>query len=185
MSFNRMTLCWWQLTVGYGRNGEMEWLKRWRQKEEPVCVMCGRPLTLTTIPLVSGEHEEIVVILRGLPVLSCGIEGHPRRYALADFGVYVIDAVFWQNNVPLGRPGRLARVKCYHCGKNIHKEPAKSSEVAGLLKIADLPQFGIRIQGPVTTCPRCQSDQLWATKEIGRQVSSAIVDAFKEAGLQS
>ena len=161
----------------------MKWLKRRRQKDDPLCAACGQQLALATVALVSGMHEQVEVIFRGLPLLSCGTEDHPRQYAAADFGVYVIDAVFWRGQVPLGRPGTLARVKCCECGKNLSKEPTRPSEVAGLLNITNLPEFGIRIKGPVTTCPRCETDQLWASKEIGRDVSSAIVEAFKQAGL--
>jgi len=161
----------------------MHWFRRGRGKEEPPCDICQRPLALTTVRLVSGTGEQVEVIFRDLPLLSCGTEGHPRRFAMTDFGVYAIDAVFWKKQVPLGRPGTLARVKCYQCGKNLSKEPVRPSEIAGLLNIAGVPEFGIRIKGPVTTCPRCQSDQLWASKEIGRDVSSAMVAAFKAAGL--
>ena len=164
-------------------NNTMKWLKRWRKKEDPVCEICFRPLKLTTASLVSGTCNQVDVILRGLPLLSCESMDHPRQFAMADFGVYVIDAVFWKNCVPLGRPGPLAKVKCYECGKNLSKEPTRPSEVAGLLNIGNLPEFGIRIKGPVTTCPRCDTDQLWATREIGRDVSSATVAAFKAAGL--
>ena len=162
----------------------MAWLKRWRQKKEPVCAVCERPLTLTTIRLARGVRNQIEVIFHDLPALSCETEGHPRYFAVPDFGVYVIDAVFWQSHIPLGRPGRFrAKVKCYKCRKNIDKEPVRPGEVAGLLPIGDLPQFGIRIRGPVTTCPRCESEQLWVTWETGRDVSNAIVEAFKAAGL--
>lgn len=161
----------------------MRWLRRRRQGEEPFCAVCDQPLKLTTIGLVSGNLAEIEVIFHNLPLLSCGHEGHPRRFATADFGLYVIDAVFWRGQVPLGRPGTLAKVKCHECGKNLSKEPTRASEVAGLLNIATLPEFGIRIKGPVTTCPRCQCDQLWASREIGQEVSSAMVAAFKAAGL--
>jgi endogenous inhibitor of DNA gyrase (YacG/DUF329 family) len=163
----------------------MGWLKRKRQKEEPRCAECDRPLTLTTIPMVSGRRDQVEVILRDLPVLSCAVGGHPLRYPLPDFGVYVIDAVFWQKNIALGRSGRLlARVKCYNCGKGLDKEPTRPGEVSGSLNIGDLPQFGIWIGGPLATCPRCQTEQVWATTEINRAISSAIVDAFKAAGLQ-
>lgn len=169
----------------------MHWLRKRRRKEEPTCDICQRPLKLETVRLVSGAGpgwrsgvgEQVEVIFRDLPVLSCTEEGHPRRCATADFGVYAIDAVFWQGQVPLGRPGTLARVKCCECGKNLSKEPTRFSEVAGLLNIAGLPEFGIRIKGPVATCPRCGTDQLWASREIGRDVSSAMVAAFKAAGL--
>ncbi|MGD8585143.1 MAG: hypothetical protein PVH65_01865 [Chloroflexota bacterium] len=147
------------------------------------CNLCGQQMVLETIPLLSGAAGQVEVIFRSLPLLACPNEDHPHRFASADFGVYVIDAVFWRGQVPLGRPGTLARVKCGKCGKNLSKEPVRSSEVAGLLNITGLPEFGIRIKGPVTTCPRCQTDQLWASKEIGRDVSSAMVEAFKAAGL--
>jgi len=161
----------------------MKWLRRWRPKEDPTCDACGQPLALTTVSLVSGVHDQVEVIFRALPVLACDTEGHPRQFATADFGVYVIDAVFWQKNVPLGRPGSVAKVKCLECGKNITKEQTRHSEVAGLINLDSLPEFGIRIKGPVTTCPRCGTDQLWATKEVGRAASNAIVAAFKAAGL--
>jgi hypothetical protein len=163
----------------------MGWLKRKRQREEPHCGECDRSLTLTTIPMVSGRRDQVEVILRDLPVLTCGVDGHPLRYPLPDFGVHVIDAVFWQDNVALGRPGRLlARVKCYHCGKGLDKEPVRPGEVTGSLDIGDLPQFGIWISGPLVTCPRCQRDQVWAPTDVNRAISSAIVEAFQAAGLQ-
>ena len=73
--------------------------------------------------------------------------------------------------------------KCYKCGKNISKEPLRPGEVNGRLTIAGVPEFDIDVRGPVATCPRCQTEQIWASKEIGRHVSSAMVDGFKAAGL--
>jgi hypothetical protein len=138
---------------------------------------------LTTVGPVSGRKVEIEVTIRELPLLSCGREGHPRRPATADFGLHAIDAVFWRGQVPLGRPGTLAKVKCYTCGKNLSKAPTRPGQVAGRLHIADLPEFGLWVKGPVTSCPRCQAEQLWASREIGRAVSSAMVAAFGAAGL--
>lgn len=161
----------------------MRWFRSRRQSEEPTCDVCRQPLKLGKVSLVSWAGREVEVVFRDLPLLVCENEGHPRRYAIADFGLYAIDAVFWRGQVPLGRPGAMARVKCYQCGKNISKVPVQSGEVTGLLKISGVPEFGIRIKGPVATCPRCRTDQLWASREVGRAVSSAMVKAFKEAGL--
>lgn len=161
----------------------MSWLRRKRRKTDPKCTICGQPLMLTSVRLASGARNQVETDFRDLPLLSCGNEDHPRLYAMADFGVYVIDAVFWKGQVALGRPGVLAKVKCYECGKNLSKEPVRPGIVAGQLTVASLPGFGIHIKGPVATCPRCQTEQLWATREIGRDVSSAMVDAFKAAGL--
>ncbi|MGD2076824.1 MAG: hypothetical protein PVH18_00460 [Chloroflexota bacterium] len=157
---------------------------RGQKKEEPVCDVCRQPLKLTLVPQVRGARNQVEVILRNLPVLSCGTKGHPLRYAAPDFGVYLIDAIFWKKNIPMGRPGTLAKVKCYKCRKNLSKEPTRPGEVAGFLTVLSLPEFAMRIKGPVATCPRCGTEQLWASKEIGRDVSSALtVEAFKAAGL--
>ena len=155
-----------------------------RQGRQPTCDECGRQQELSIIRSLSGRHGQVEVIFRDLPTLFCGQEGHPRRFANPDFGIYLIDAVFWRKEVPLGRPGFWwVKVKCYECGKAIHKEPVRQSEVAGLISIGDLPEFGIRIRGPVADCPLCGSTQLWATNEVGTDVSDAMVDAFRQAGL--
>ena len=161
----------------------MHWLKRKRRKEDPSCDVCSRPLDLAIVSQVRGVRDQAEVFFRDLPLLSCGIEGHPRQAAIPDFGVYVIDAVFWKRHIALGRPGTLAKVKCFKCRKNLSKEPVWPGEVAGVLNIAALPEFGIRIRGPMTTCPRCKTEQIWASREVGRMVSSAMVEAFKQAGL--
>jgi hypothetical protein len=154
------------------------------KKQQPICDECGRPQELSTVRSLAGRQSKVEVIFRNLPTLFCGLEGHPRRFPDPDFGAYLIDAVFWRDEVPLGQPdfGRV-KVKCYACGKAIHKEPVRQSEVAGLLTIGDLPEFGIRIRGPVVDCPLCGSEQLWATREVGTNVSDAMMDAFKRARL--
>ena len=141
----------------------MSWLRRNRQKKELNCTVCHRPLTLTTIGPISGARGQAEATFHNLPLLSCRIEEHPRQYAMTDFGLHVIDAVFWKGQVALGRPGVLAKVKCYHCGTNLSKEPVRPGEVSGQLVIANLPEFDVRIEGPIATCPRCQTRQLWAT----------------------
>lgn len=162
----------------------MNWLKKLRSKQEKVCSICGEAQQLNIVPLLRGRQGQVEVFFSNLPTLFCGQPGHPRRFADPDFGARLIDAVFWKKSVSLGRPGAWARVKCHHCGKNLSKEPSRVGEVGGILKIADLPSFSIRIQGPVTVCPRCETEQLKATKEVGTDVSSAFVDAFQRIGLK-
>ena len=162
----------------------MNWLKRNRSQPSGQCVICGNEYQLELVPLVRGRRGQVEVFFQDLPVMSCGLPGHPRRYAFPDFGVLLIDAVFWKKFVPLGRPGVWARVKCLNCDKNLTKVDEHFGEVAGVLEIKDVPPFGIRIQGPVTTCPRCQTRQLKATKEVGTDVSGSFVEAFKNIQLE-
>ncbi len=163
----------------------MDWLKRLREDKPKVCEICNGELKPDTVLLLRGSHGQITVFFNNLPTLFCGQPGHGRRFIHPDFGPLLIDAVFWRKNVPLGRPGVWwAKVRCYNCNKNLSKEPSHLGEVGGTLKIRQLPPFSIRIQGPVTVCPRCGTEQLKATKEVGTEVSDVIVDAFKRAQLK-
>jgi len=162
----------------------MEWMKRLRKEQPKGCDTCGREQRLDVVSLLRGSHGEIEVFFSNLPTLFCGQSGHPRRFADPDFGARLIDAVFWKKNVPLAQQGVWAKVKCIECDKALSKEPSYLGEVGGLLEIRDLPPFSIRIQGPVTTCPRCGTEQLKATKEVGADVSNAFVDAFKRIDLR-
>ena len=146
--------------------------------------MCGIAQKLDIVPLIRGSHGEVEVFFNNMPTLYCGRPGHPRRFADPDFGARLIDAVFWKKGVSLGRPGTWAKVKCHKCSKNLSKEASETGEMGGTLRIADLPSFSIRIQGPVTVCPRCETEQLKGTKEVSTDISSAFVDAFKRIELK-
>lgn len=136
------------------------------------------------MPLLHGHRGQIEVFFSDMPVLHCGQSDHPRRFADPDFGARLIDAVFWKRDIALGRPGVWAKVKCLQCDKNLTKESSRIGDVGGTIQIKGLPDFSIRIQGPLVTCPRCDTDQLKATKETGTEVSNAFVDAFRRANLK-
>ena len=163
---------------------QMNWLKGLRSKQKKVCPICGEVQELNIVPLLRGSHGQVEVFFNNLPTLFCGRSDHPRRFADPDFGARLIDAVFWKKSISLAQQGTWARVKCHHCGKNLSKEPSEVGEVGGVLKITDLPSFSIRIQGPVIICPRCETEQLKATKEVSTDVSSAFVDAFQRIDLK-
>lgn len=162
----------------------MDWLKRARGKPEKACPTCGQRQELVIMPLLRGHHGQIEVFFSNMPVLYCGQSDHPRRFADPDFGARLIDAVFWKKNIALGRPGVWAKVKCLKCDKNLTKESGRIGEVGGVIQIKDLPDFTVRVQGPLVTCPRCKTEQLKATKETGTELSNAFVDAFRRANLK-
>ena len=161
----------------------MKWFKRRRTEEPPLCPVCGREQQLDVVNLLRGSRGQIELFFSHLPTLYCGQPDHPRRFAGPDFGARLIDAVFWKKDIPLARQAVWSKIKCIQCGKGIGKEPAYQGEVGGLLKIQDLPPFGIRISGPLISCPRCGTEQLAATIEVGSDVSNGFIDAFKKIKL--
>lgn len=162
---------------------EMKLLKRKREKEPPRCPVCGREQQLETISLLRGSHGKIELFFSQLPTLTCGQADHPRRFAGNNFGAQLIDAVFWHKNVPMAKKGVWSKIKCIQCGKGVAKEPTYLGEVGGQLKIKDLPPFTIRISGPMISCPRCETEQLAATRAIGTDVSNGFIDAFQRIDL--
>lgn len=156
----------------------MKWFKRRRKEEPPLCPTCGREQKLDTVSLLRGSRGQIELFFSHIPTLTCGQTGHPRRFAGKDFGARLIDAVFWKKDIPLARQGVWSKIKCIQCGKGIGKEPTYRGEVGGLLKIQDLTPFGIRISGPLVSCPRCGSEQLAATMEVSADISNGFIEAF-------
>lgn len=162
----------------------MAWLKRWRRDEPKRCAICGMEQKEDIISLARGSQGQTEIFFSHLPTLFCGQPDHDRRFADPDFGARLIDAVFWRKDIPMAQPGFWTRIKCIHCGKVLNQEAAYPGEVGGTLTIKDVPSFGIRIHGPLVTCPRCGTEQLRATKEVGQHVSGAFVDAFKRIRLK-
>lgn len=161
----------------------MRWFWQ-RSPEKPLeCPVCGREQKLEVISLLRGSRGQIELYFSHLPILSCGQPDHPRRFAGKDFGARLIDAVFWQKNVAMTRKGMWSKLKCFQCEKALGKEPTYQGEVGGSLKLKELPVFGIRISGPLVTCPRCGTDQLATTDEIAADVSHGFIDAFKRIDL--
>ena len=161
----------------------MKWFKRKRKQEPPLCPTCGREQVLDIVSLLRGSRGQTEVFFTHLPTLFCGQAGHPRRFAGRDFGARLIDAVFWQKDIPLARQAMWSKIKCIQCGRGIGKEPEYQGEVGGPLKIQDLPSFGIRISGPLVSCPRCGTEQLQATSEVSGHVSGGFIDAFNKIEL--
>jgi hypothetical protein len=161
----------------------MKWFKRKRKQEMPLCPTCDREQTLDIVSLLRGNRGDIEVFFTHLPTLFCGQPGHPRRFPGQDFGARLIDAVFWQKDIPLAQQAVWSKIKCIQCGRGVGKEPAYQGEVGGLLKIQDLPSFGIRISGPLVSCPRCGTEQLQATTEVSGAVSGGFINAFNKIEL--
>jgi predicted RNA-binding Zn-ribbon protein involved in translation (DUF1610 family) len=161
----------------------MKWFRRVRKQESSVCPTCGEEQKLAIVSLLRGSRGDIEVFFTHLPTLYCGQPGHPRRFPGQDFGARLIDAVFWQKEIPLAQPAVWAKIKCIQCGRGIAKEPAYPGEVGGLLKIQDLPSFGIRIKAPLVSCPRCGTEQIQATTDVSGAVSGSFIVAFNKIEL--
>lgn len=161
----------------------MKWFKRRRKQEPPLCPTCGLVQKLDIVSLLRGTRGEVEVFFTNLPTLYCGQPGHPRRFVGKDFGARLIDAVFWQKDIPLAQQAVWSKIKCIKCGRGVGKEPDYPGEVGGELKIQDLPSFGIRISGPLIACPRCDTEQLQATTEVSGTVSGSFINAFSKIEL--
>lgn len=135
------------------------------------------------VSLLRGSRGQVDLFFSQLPILSCGQPDHPRRFAGKDFGARLIDAVFWHKYVPMTRKGMWSKLKCIQCKKALGNQPTYQGEVGGSLKLKELPEFGIRISGPLVICPRCATDQLAATDEITSDISHGFIDAFKRIDL--
>ena len=162
----------------------MDWLIPWPRRRQDVCKACGTSLLLAPMPELSGRHGEALVVFKNLPALQCGTEGHPRRYPHPDFGAQLMEAIFWNPDMPVTRIHRRKGVKCCRCDEGMRHSQTRTGVVDGTLSIQDLPPFDIRIRGAVANCPKCDTQQLVATQQVSSDIADAIVDAFKQVDLK-
>jgi hypothetical protein len=161
----------------------MAWYERWRRDRRGECRTCGARLVEDRLSQCGGREGDVEVVLSDVPVRGC-LNGHERRYLHPDFGPSLIDALFYQGQVPVSTTRFLDRQVCCACGARVGAETLSSIRVEGSIAILDLPAFGIVLSGPGTCCSRCRQAQIFATRECASQVAETITRAFEAAHLR-
>lgn len=166
------------------------WFKRRQLRREKRCVVCERELHQSVIDLAHGSfgggpYSKIEVKIRGLPVHTCGVDGHPLRYAQSDF-IFQLRLRGWVGkNTAVAKMRGVSWYKCFNCGEDISNlRPGTKGKVSGTLEIGKLPTFEVEIEGPTTSCPKCGMHQLLDQScKYEDVLPRAVKDSFRSINL--
>lgn len=150
------------------------------------CPLCEGPLAARHLNEVSGDEAPVRLTLRRLPVLECAAR-HSYFVGLG-FPVWLLNSLVDLElpKIPAGTEKGLVfrKYACSECGAEIPPGGGEPMTFSSTLDWENTFPFVVDITVPVVTCPSCGRDQARSRAELAKLLPSALVHAFKTAGLK-
>ena len=151
------------------------------------CPLCQAPLAPKLLREVVGEEGSLRLALRTLPVLACEV---PHRYFVGPgFAVWLLNELADKElpKIPVGREKGLVfrGYECGACGTALPSAGGDPMTFSSTLDWEQMVPFVVDITVPVVGCPSCGRDQARSGAEIAKLLPSALVHAFKAAGIKA
>lgn len=147
------------------------------------CATCHQPTAVERIDEARGEEKELVVTLRGMPVLVCG-NGH-RQFMTPDFPLLLLDHLteLDEPKLPAGaEKGFIVKhFLCADCGGELRSEPDHAHTFSFDVALPQIDAFAVDLTTPVYRCGRCGREQLHSLKALRKLTPAALAHAFKAA----
>jgi hypothetical protein len=151
------------------------------------CPLCEAPLAERRLREVTGDEAPMRLVLRNLPVLSC--EAPHRYFPEQGFAVWLLKALVEAElaKIPAGvEKGMVFRkYACGGCGAPLPADGGEPWTFSSTLAWKDAPGFVVDVTVPVVQCPACGRDQARSATELAKLLPSALVHAFKDAGIKA
>lgn len=151
------------------------------------CPLCEAPLAARKLAEVMGDEAPMRVTIRWLPVLSCDA---PHRYFIEQpFPIWLLNAMLGEEiaRIPAGAESGLVfrKYRCGGCGAMLPASGAERRAYVSHLAWKDGPEFAVEVSMPVCRCTGCGREQVRSAAELAKLLPSALVHAFKAAGLKA
>ncbi|MBL0141488.1 MAG: hypothetical protein IPP91_05340 [Betaproteobacteria bacterium] len=158
----------------------------WPEAGTP-CPLCESPLAARRLREARGDEAPMRLTLRNLPVLACEA---PHRYFVAHgFPIWLLNSLVEDElaKIPAGREKGLLfrKYACGGCGAPLSAEGAERRTHCATLAWKDTPGFEVDVTMPCLRCASCGREQVRSAAELVKLLPSALVHAFKDAGLKS
>lgn len=152
------------------------------------CRTCHTATTLRELEPTTGDEKGLAVTLRGLNLLVCA-NGH-KQFIDAEFPLRLLNHLVEEDEakLPAGEEKGVLmfkRLHCQDCGQELEPKPDHRHCFSIRPGLPDQPDFGIDLTMAVYQCSGCSKEQLHSLAELRKLTSTALVHAFKAAGIQS
>jgi len=151
------------------------------------CPLCETPLAARTVSDATGDEAPMRLSLRGVPILACAA---PHRYfAGQQFPIWLLNSLVDSEleKIPAGVEKGLVFKKyaCGECGAVLPSSGGEPRTFTSTLAWKETPGFAVDLTVPVYRCAGCGREQARSAAELGKLLPSALVHAFKAAGLKA
>ena len=151
------------------------------------CSRCSKPVSLQTLPPISGTEGTYKVVLNGVSVMTCA-ENH-KRFVYPDLAMRLMDQVANPDVSGLYAATQRGlfkkRAYCAKCSTELPSGEPHSKDYRVSLSLADIQPVIVTLSVPVLTCAQCGTEQLSSTDDLLKGVFKAMVNAFRAADIHT
>lgn len=152
------------------------------------CRTCHTPTTLRKLEPATGDEKALGVTLHGLNVLVCA-NGH-KHFLDADFPLKLLNHLREEDEVklPAGQEKGVLMFKHFHCqdcGGELAPQPDHRHSFNVEPGLPEQPELRVDLTMAVYACTACGKEQMHSLSELRKLTPTALVHAFKAAGIQS
>ena len=151
------------------------------------CSRCGNPVSMQTVPSISGTEGAYKLGLEDLSVMICA-ENH-KRFVYPDLAMRLMDHV--------GNPDASGvyaatqrglfkkRAQCAKCAAELPTDKTDSMDFRVTVPLPDIQPVTLTLSAPVLTCAQCATAQVPDTGHLLKYVFKAMTHAFRSADIHA
>lgn len=132
------------------------------------CSRCGKPVSMQTVPPISGTEGAYTLRLEGVSVMMCG-ENH-KRFVYPDLAMRLMDHVANADASGVYAATRRGlfkkQTRCAKCNTELPTGKADSMDFRVTVPLPDVQPTTVTLSAPVLKCPQCGTTQLPDTAHL-------------------
>ena len=154
---------------------------------QKACSRCSKPVSMQTLPPISGTEGAYKLVLDGVSVMACA-ENH-KRFVYPDLAMRLMDQVANPDVSGLYAATQRGlfkkRAYCAKCSIELPAGKPDSKDYRVSVSLADIPPVVVTLSAPVLKCAQCGTEQLPDTDDLLKYVFKAMVHSFRSAEIHA
>jgi len=151
------------------------------------CSRCSKPVSIQTLPPISGTEGAYKLVLDGVSVMTCA-ENH-KRFVYPDLAMRLMDQIADAEASGLYAATQRGlfkkRAYCAKCSTELPSGEPHSKDYRVSVSLADIPPVIVTLSASVLKCAQCGTEQLPDTDDLLKYVFKAMVHAFRSAEIHA
>ena len=151
------------------------------------CSRCGKPVSMQTVPAISGTEGPYRLGLENLPVMICA-ENH-KRFVYPDLAMRLMDHVGNPDASGIHAATRRGLFKkhaqCAKCAAELPEDKTDTTDFRVTVPLPDIQPVALTLTAPVLKCPQCGTTQLPDSAHLLKYVFKAMTHAFRSTEIHA
>ncbi len=151
------------------------------------CSRCSKPVSIQTLPPISGSEGAYKLELEGVSVMICG-ENH-KRFVYPDLAMRLMDHMANPDASGLYAATQRGLFRkhayCAKCSTELPAGKPDSKDYRVSVPLPDIQPVALTLSAPVKKCAQCGTVQLPDTADLLKYVFKSMAHAFRSAEIHA